>query len=272
MRVIAHISDLHFGHHDPRVAKGLLAALAVVKPDLVAISGDLTQRARRREFAAARAFIDSFGAPVIAVPGNHDVPLYDMVERLLRPHSRYALHISPEHQPLYVDDEIAVLGANTARGLAFKNGRLSARQIADIRATFAGLEPSVLKAVVTHHPLLPLPGGPELVPLHRAGRALDALAAAGVRLLLAGHHHMSSSADFHAETLGGRRSILIIQAGTAISNRRRRETNSFNRIEIDGQCVACTVHLWDSVRFAPAGTRRYALVAGHWTVVLDKGR
>lgn len=264
MRIIAHISDLHFGHHDPRIAAGLHAALATAAPDVVAISGDLTQRARRREFAAAREFIAAIAAPVIVVPGNHDVPLYDMVERLVRPHARFSLLVSSEHLPFFDDDEIAVVGANTARGLAVKNGRLSRRQVAAIHTAFAASAPNALRTLVTHHPLLLPPGRAEQRPLHGAGRALEALVTAGVRLLLAGHHHTSSSADFHSETIRGKRSILVIQAGTAISNRRRREPNSFNRIEVEGRNVACTLYIWDGVHFAPAGTRRYALVEGHW--------
>src|SRR5690349_10081636 len=114
MRRIAHISDLHFGRHNPVVAQGLLAALAEAAPDLVAVTGDLTQRAHRHEFAAARAFLDRIGPPALVIPGNHDVPFYNLLERWLMPNTRFAAFIGPECCPRYVDGAIAVLGLNTA--------------------------------------------------------------------------------------------------------------------------------------------------------------
>jgi predicted MPP superfamily phosphohydrolase len=112
LRRIAHISDLHFGRHDPSVSEGLLTAINDARPHLVAVTGDLTQRARTWEFRTARAFLDRIGSPLLVVPGNHDVPLYNLVARFLHPHARFERFITRDRRPRYVDDEIAVVGLN----------------------------------------------------------------------------------------------------------------------------------------------------------------
>ena len=128
MRTIVHLSDLHFGRLDPRLVQPLLAAIRDLSPELVAISGDLTQRARRTQFAEARSFIQALELPHLVVPGNHDVPLYDIARRFLRPLARYREFVADDLEPS-VDDEIAVIGLNSARSLTFGRGRLNARQI-----------------------------------------------------------------------------------------------------------------------------------------------
>src|SRR5438132_1112824 len=155
MRTIAHISDLHFGRADPAIVAALAHDLKESAPDLVAVSGDLTQRARRREFAAARDFLQGLGLPVLAVPGNHD-------------------------NPLYVDDEMAVLGLNTARRTTFGDGRLSLSQIAVVRERFERLPPALAKILVTHHPFLPAPAGPRQALVGRGLLGLQACEVCGV--------------------------------------------------------------------------------------------
>src|SRR5262245_27350497 len=122
MRTLVHLSDLHFGRIDPGLLAPLRDTVRALRPDLVAISGDFTQRARRRQFADARAFVDSLGARTLVVPGNHDIPLYDVAERLAAPLSRYRRYISSELEPEYQDDEMIVIGVNTARALVFPLG------------------------------------------------------------------------------------------------------------------------------------------------------
>src|SRR5215218_2034211 len=129
MRTIVHLSDLHFGRLDARVVEPLLAAIRDLSPELIAISGDLTQRARRTQFAAARAFIRSLEHPYLVVPGNHDVPLYDVARRFLRPLARYKRFVAVDLEPAHVDGEIAVVGLNSARSLTFGRGRLNRPQI-----------------------------------------------------------------------------------------------------------------------------------------------
>jgi len=189
MRTIAHISDLHFGRADPAIVAALAHDLKESAPDLVAVSGDLTQRARRREFAAARDFLQGLGLPVLAVPGNHDIPLFDVARRLLQPLDRYHRYIHAEDNPFYVDDEMAVLGLNTARRTTFGDGRLSLSQIAVVRERFERLPPALAKILVTHHPFLPAPAGPRQALVGRGLLGLQACEVCGVDVLLTGHLH-----------------------------------------------------------------------------------
>jgi 3',5'-cyclic AMP phosphodiesterase CpdA len=267
LRAIAHISDLHFGRHDPSVAAALLADLAADRPDLVAVSGDLTQRARRQEFAAAREFLDRLAVPVIAVPGNHDVPLYNPLRRVFRPLARFRHHITPQQNPFFADDELAVLGINTARAATFSNGRISHEQMDEIRNLFGALTGAHFRVLVTHHPLMAPLLAPERQIVGRAEHALEAVAKAGVDLLLTGHYHQASSRNVTSYHLTVKRTILVSQAGTAISTRLRGEVNSYNVIRIDGRRVSCEQRDWDGSRFATVRTERYSHFDGHWSTV-----
>ena len=129
MRTIVHLSDLHFGRLDPRMVAPLVAAVDAVGPDLVAVSGDLTQRARRGQFADAHAFLAALRFPRLVVPGNHDVPLYDIATRFLRPLARYRRFIANDVEPIFADEEIIAIGLNSARSLTFGRGRLNELQI-----------------------------------------------------------------------------------------------------------------------------------------------
>lgn len=265
MRLIGHLSDLHFGRHAPRVVDGLLESLEEIRPDLLAISGDLTQRARRHEFAAARAFLDRLPAPYVVVPGNHDMPLYNVLKRLLRPLSRYGRFIAPGRYMLYKDSEIAVLGISTPRALTGANGRISSRQLADVEAVFKTMPNDHWKILISHHPLLAPPQRADLPAVRGATRAIEAVAAAGVKLVLAGHYHQPFSIDAGLQSVTAQGSILVVQAGTATSTRLRGEANSFNLIRIDGDSVVCQPQLWDGRRFIPANPVRFRLAdGGRW--------
>lgn len=245
MRTIAQISDLHFGRHHINVAEDLLASVSRNAPDLVAISGDFTQRARHAEFAEAQRFLGRIPQPKLLVPGNHDVPLYNVFDRFLAPFAKYDRYIATAGQPagFYCDGELAVLGLNTARRLTRKNGRVSLDQIAQIGRVFRETPQGVFKVLVTHHPLA-IPSGE--TPLQLAGRsrlALAAIADVGVHLLLSGHHHRVLSGDL--TEIGGEDSVLILHAGTAISTRiRGLEGNSYNLIDIAGEQVSVRVMEW----------------------------
>src|ERR687884_624014 len=152
MRTIVHLSDLHFGRVNPALINPLLRAVREVGPDLVAISGDLTQRARSYQFQQARAFLDALPKPQIVVPGNHDIPLHNVFARFLEPLTKYKHYITDDLQPVYEDGEVAVVGVNTARSLVFKGGRINKTQVGRLREKFCSLEDDVVKVVVTHHP------------------------------------------------------------------------------------------------------------------------
>ena len=267
MRTIAHISDLHFGTEEPPLVEGLLVTLNNLKPDLVVISGDLTQRARRSQFAAAQTFLKRIAFPYLVVPGNHDIPLYDIMRRALRPLHRYRRYISNDLHPAVIDDEIAVLGINTARAAALKDGRISISQIKHIADRFAELDSKLFKVLVTHHPFIPPASDPVATTVRRAGLALEAMKDSGCELILAGHLHLAYSDDVRAHHLMIKRSILVAQAGTVFSHRRRGEANAFNVITVERPKVAIEVRRWDGEQFATDVVKKFSHTAEHgWRI------
>jgi 3',5'-cyclic AMP phosphodiesterase CpdA len=264
VKTIAHISDLHFGRHDETVAERLLADLSEVRPDLVVVTGDLTQRARHRQFAAARAFLEKLPRPVIVIPGNHDVPLYDVIQRFVGRLMRYRRYICDELQPFFADDEIAVLGLNTARSATFSNGRISYRQAAAIKSVFAEVPANRMRILAIHHPLaVPVAAG-DLATVGRAAMARRAIIGAGVRLVLSGHYHRSFSGDLPDSDLAADGRILFVHAGTAMSTRLRGEPNSYNLLRAGPTTVTCTVRSFRGKDFGDADAARYALLGGRW--------
>jgi 3',5'-cyclic AMP phosphodiesterase CpdA len=266
MRTLVHLSDLHFGRTDPRVLEPLLAAIAAIAPDVVAVSGDLTQRARAAEFAAARAFLDRIAAPKIVVPGNHDVPLYRVWERFLSPLGKFTRYFGRDLSPSFVDAEIAVIGINTARSLTFKNGRINDEQMAGIHRLLDPLDEAMTKIVVTHHPF-DLPDDPGDVKLvGRAQEAMAVFASCGVDLLLAGHFHTSQSGDTSARHEIAGYSALVVQAGTATSTRSRGEENSFNVLRVTSEEIVVERRAWRPEReaFEDAGRERFVRDGARW--------
>ncbi|WP_029008103.1 metallophosphoesterase family protein [Azospirillum halopraeferens] len=259
MKTLAHISDLHFGRIDHAVVEGLVGDLMTQKPDLIVISGDLVQRARRRHFEEARAFLERLPFPYLVVPGNHDIPVYDLLRRFIDPFHHYKHYISGDLSPFHVDDEIAVLGLNTARSviLDFSHGRINRGQIDRIRDVFGELPPHVFKVLFTHHPFLPPPDAPRTRLVGRHGPALSVLEDCGVDLLLAGHLHRAYSGDimsFHTQVA---RSILVAQASTATSTRLRNEANAYNLITIARPHITFEVRAWEGAAFTPGLVSRY---------------
>jgi 3',5'-cyclic AMP phosphodiesterase CpdA len=267
MATIAQISDLHFGRHSAAAAEDLLASLRERAPDLVVLTGDLTQRARSGEFVQARHFLNRIAQPKLVVPGNHDMPLYNLFQRFLTPFAKFGRYISAlgPAGDLFANQEIAVLGLNTARRFTHKSGRISTEQIALARRTFSALPSSVFKILATHHPL----GYPDDErPRALAGRstpALEAIAAAGVHLLMSGHHHRALSGQKEIG-LGAHGSVLILHAGTAISTRLRgTEGNTYNLIRIDGErLVVGIMARQPQGGFSESRVLSYRLQDRHW--------
>src|SRR5256714_12571001 len=189
MRTLVHLSDLHFGRVDPAIIEPLIATINDLKPHLIAVSGDLTQRARNEEFKQAREFLDRLPAPQVVVPGNHDVPLHNVFARFATPFDKYRRWIGDDLEPVYEDDEMVVMGINTARRLTIKDGRINRRQITEMRERLCGYDDAMMKIIVTHHPF-DLPAGADAGDLAgRARAAFEKPAACGPGLFLAGHLH-----------------------------------------------------------------------------------
>jgi 3',5'-cyclic AMP phosphodiesterase CpdA len=276
MRTLVHLSDLHFGRIDPRLPDPLRRAIEAVRPDVVVVSGDLTQRARRSQFRDAAAFLQTLPAPRIVVPGNHDVPLYDVVRRFVAPLDRFHEFIESDPFPGFIDDEIAVVGVNTARSLTFKDGRINRAQVAEVERRFRGLPDAVTRIVVTHHPF-------DVAEDHRrqrdlvgrAAMAMEAFAGAGVDLFLSGHLHMTRTGSTAQRYRIDGFAALVVQSGTTTSTRGRGEANAFNVLRIGADALDLETWTWRAEegvfaanapqRFAYAPGAGWAPVAGHET-------
>jgi 3',5'-cyclic AMP phosphodiesterase CpdA len=266
MKIVVHISDLHFGREDPEVAEGLVAELDQLQPHLVISSGDFTQRARRAQYRKAAEFMKRLPHPQLFVPGNHDIPLFDVLRRFWNPLNRYKKYLTEEMMPSYLDDELQVLGLNTARSFTWKNGRISLAQIEEMERILSKVPQTVFKAVVTHHPFIPPPGeedaGISLV--GRAQRALEVIDRCGVDLLISGHLHHGYTGDIRTYYPSTKRSIIVVQAGTAISHRIRREPNGYNIIRLQGRWIEVQERRWAEKKFT-AGTKiSFKLEDGLW--------
>ena len=269
MRTIAHISDLHFGRIDPPVAEGLVADLARHAPTLLVISGDLTQRARAWQYRAAAHYIRRLPRPQILVPGNHDVPLYDVTRRFLFPLHRYQRFITGELFPTFRDEELFVLGTSTARSFTRTSGWISQGQLQEIASRACQVPTSVFKVLVTHHPFIPAPRKPDSDIVVGGPRALGQLEECGIDMLLAGHLHMAYHDDVRAHHKSARRSVLSIQAGTATSTRRRHEPNAYNWITISPDLVTVAVRVWNGNEFEESLVTRYERIAHEWKRIVQ---
>ena len=219
MSVVLHISDTHFGTEQPRVVEALVALAAQQRPDLVVLSGDITQRARPAQFRAAKAFVDRLGAPVVAVPGNHDIALFDLWARFTRPYARYAKAFGSDLEPVHASPDLLVVGVNTTRAWRHKHGEVSAAQIDRVASLLAAAGAQQLRVVVVHQPAA-VTRAEERVNLLRGHQAaLQAWSAAGADLVLGGHIHLPYTLAQH----GLARRLWVVQAGTAVSSRIRLE-------------------------------------------------
>jgi 3',5'-cyclic AMP phosphodiesterase CpdA len=271
MRTLVHLSDLHFGRVDPELLDPLRDLVHRIAPTAVVVSGDLTQRAKSEQFEEARAWLDTLPGPQIIVPGNHDISLYNVFRRFVLPLERYKRHITDDLDPVYIDDEIAVLGVNTARSLTWKDGRVNKEQVEKIRATLSGLPAEVTKVVVTHHPFDLPDGAKEEDLVDRAHMAMDVFAECGVDLLMAGHLHQSHAGNTEARYKISEYAALVVQAGTATSTRGRGEVNSFNVIRIEPHKIEVDRYGWDSVhkQFQILATEKFMRSGNIWAEVND---
>ncbi len=268
MRSIVHLSDLHFGRTDATLLPALGASIRALAPDVVVVSGDLTQRARAREFEEARRFLAALPAPQIVVPGNHDVPLYNLAARWLTPLDNFRRFITNDLEPFYADREIAIQGLNTARSLTLKNGRINRAQALRACARLTNVGADTVRIVVTHHPF----ARPELGThgiVGRASMAMTAFAQCRVDVILSGHLHLSHTTESADHFRDVPHSTLLIQAGTATSSRRRHEVNSFNLLRVEREAIAVERFGWDEsgAAFKTNATEWFRAMQGGWARV-----
>ncbi|WP_426267899.1 metallophosphoesterase family protein [Sphingomonas sp. LHG3443-2] len=269
MARLVHLSDLHFGAHDDTIVAAVLNEVDAAAPDLVIISGDFTQRAKTEQYQEACRFLETLrdaGHEMLAVPGNHDVPLYDVFRRFLSPLGRYKKYIDETLCPWHRLDGVSVLGLNTARSLTIKDGRINSEQRDFVCKHFEEAPTGDLKVLVTHHPLFALPVSDEGILGRAVGhqeKALDVVNELGIDLLLAGHNHRASTHQARdlVTRAGG---ALVVQAGTATSVRTREEEQSFNILEVEPGSVTLGLKRWTGAAFESAEPTRFVKEDNAW--------
>ncbi len=265
MRTLIHLSDLHFGRTDPAILPPLIAFVLETAPDVVAISGDFTQRARTAEYLSARQFLDAIPFPQIVVPGNHDVPLHNLFSRFVRRLDRYKRYITSDLQPFFSDNEIAVMGVNTARSLTWTDGRINRRQLEKLRSLLRVIPSDRVKIVVTHHPF-DLPAGAVGHVVGRSRLAMNTLVECGVDLLLAGHFHLADTGQTSTRYKLPGYSAILVSAGTSTSTRGRGQPNSFNVIRVEQLHISVERRVWDpnSTAFNMLSIEQFQRIGNGW--------
>lgn len=229
---IVHFSDLHFGRIKSQVLDDLKAYLSENKNrlNMVIITGDLTQRAKKEQFIAAKDFLDKITIPVFIVPGNHDVPLYNLFLRFFTPYSRYKKYMGPLISNYYEDEHLAIFGLWTVNPFKIADGKISADDLLKATEKFKSTSSSKIKILAGHHPIATYEE-PKIKKL------FEKLIALGPDFLMWGHDHQSSVKYFDEKN---QTKPLMIASGTTFSSRVREEANSFNLIEVTGNDVMIT--------------------------------
>lgn len=263
MRQLLHISDIHFGPpHLSEVSDAVVDLVARCRPDRVVISGDLTQRAKPSQFQQARAFVDRLAADALVVPGNHDVPLYRFYERVFAPLGAYQRYFDPELEPEFEDDEMLLIGLNTAHGWTFKDGRLTPYALRRVAARLAQAPAGIAKIIVAHHQLVPPQRYDTQRVMSGAQTALDLFSRHGVDMVLSGHLHQAYITTSEAYQPSGRRPVLLVHSGTSTSSRGRgseRHKNTCNWIVVEQDEIVISHLEWrgDVKRFVEISRHHY---------------
>ncbi len=259
MKVLIQISDLHFGTEIENLVEYLVQDINKISPALIMVSGDLTQRAFKHEYLKVKDFLNKLNYPKIIVPGNHDIPLINIFKRFFDPISDYQKYITQDMYPFYKDDEIAVLGFNSARSFTIKDGKISDEQIYYIENVMSDIEDTVFKIIVTHHPFIPAPDKEPYELIGRGKEALKVFQECGVNLIVGGHLHNSFNYDIKRYYNWLDRSIIYAQAGTAVSSRNKRGANAYNIITVKGNELYISIREFTRGRFRNKNANKYSL-------------
>ncbi len=284
---LMHVSDLHAGPpFNPHIADLVARQAHQLRPDLLVVSGDLVQRSDfTAQWRTITGYLATLPQPQLIVPGNHDVPLYNVFARVFRPLGRYRHFISPNLTPVFTRPGLLVVGGCTAHGLTTDGGRVSLRQLAALEQAFAQCPPQTCKVAVLHHHVVDPPGSKGRRRMANADQVMHLLDRCGVELLLCGHIHVSYIGNTLDVRPNLRQGTVICQSGTTTSRRgkgREHGKNSFNVIEIDTYVIRIIQHLYleDVRRFAPVAehlfprrsAQTYALPLSERTLEADQAR
>ncbi|WP_395010230.1 metallophosphoesterase family protein [Undibacterium sp.] len=244
MSVLMQISDPHFGTEQPQVMAALTSLVKQQQPNLVVLSGDITQRAKPAQFRAARSFMDSLQVPFLAIPGNHDIPLLNIWARLCNPYARHIAAFGAELEPVYSSPDMLVICVNTTRAWRHRHGEVSASQIARVADVVSKASADQLRIVVVHQPIAVTRAADAIHLLRGHAEALTAWSASGADLVMGGHIHL----PYVLPLSGLARPMWAVQAGTAVSSRVRSGVpNSVNilRWGTDAAVACCHIEQWD---------------------------
>ena len=273
MTVLLQVSDPHFGTERMPVVAALERFAHELHPDVLLLTGDITQRATHRQFSRARAFVDRLRVPaVMAIPGNHDIPLFNVAARLFAPYGHYQRAFGRELEPQFEDDDVLVLALNTTRWYRHADGEVSAAQIERVARRLEQARPAQWRIVVVHQPVAVTLEQDRENLLHGHEKAVRRWAAAGADLIVGGHIHLPFIVALHERWPGLSRALWAVQAGTALSHRVRGNAgNSVNVIRVgaaarspeeadDAAPRCCVIERWDHIaakqRFERASAQR----------------
>lgn len=249
MGALLQISDTHFGTERPGVVTALLDLVAALDPELVVMSGDITQRATPEQFARARSFVGQLGPrPVLVIPGNHDLPLFNLAARVLWPYRNFRRALGADLEPRYTSPDWNIVCLNTTRPWRHVDGEVSHHQVARSVAALEASAPSQRRVVVVHQPAAVMREQDAGNLLHGRKPALQSWQDAGVDLVLGGHIHLPYAMRVgEAAGSGAGRGLWVVQAGTAVSSRTRHEAgNSVNLlVPVHGAGRSCRLERWD---------------------------
>ncbi|MDR3503649.1 MAG: metallophosphoesterase [Legionella sp.] len=263
MRIV-HISDLHFGMHNPHIIEPFLEDLALLKPEIVIISGDLTQRARTEQFQQLSEFLQRLTVPQLIVPGNHDIPLDNPLMRFYHPFKRFKTYVSSNLEVSYENDEVNILGVNSATPYKVKDGVLSAKTLTRINNHFS-TNPTQLNILFFHHNLKYFSGMHH--PLSNATEFLEYLKESPIHMVCTGHLHYSNL-KLIAKKQGA--PCALLHAGSLCCQRTRDENNSF--YFIDTEQLRCFINRRIYVNSAFSSAERYSVdfaAQSHWDNMFD---
>jgi 3',5'-cyclic AMP phosphodiesterase CpdA len=264
---LVQISDTHFGTEQQPVVDAVVALVDGLSPDVIVLSGDITQRARAEQFRAAHRFAERLRTPrLLTVPGNHDIPLFDVFARVFRPYANYEECFGRDLEPYFESDSLLIQCVNTTRPRRHKDGEVSAGQIERVSARLQASKPSQLRIVVTHQPVHVIRPSDEKNLLHGHQAAVRAWSRAGADIVMGGHIHLPYVRPLSDRLKDLPRPIWSVQAGTTVSHRTRGDIpNSLNVLRYERRSAGCKVERWDY----DAASQRFHVVEDH-LLALDR--